>query len=60
MESDDKTKYITFHSTAKAETVINESDIDYLFESNYNTTNLLYQTYKYYLEMVRVGFLIQL
>ena len=28
IESEDKTKYDTFHSHSKAETIINESDID--------------------------------
>ena len=37
IESDDKTKYNTFHSHSKAETIINESDIDYVFESIYTT-----------------------
>ena len=30
-----KTKYDTFYSHSKAETVINESDIDYMFKSIY-------------------------
>ena len=37
IESDDKTKYNTFHSHSKAETIINESDIDYVIESIYTT-----------------------
>ena len=37
IESDDKTKYDTFYSHSKAETIINESDIDDVFESIYNT-----------------------
>ena len=45
IESDDKTKYDTFCSHSKVETVINESDIDDKFESIYatitsNTQNL--------------------
>ena len=36
MESDDETKYFTFHSNTKAETIINESDIDDVFESTYS------------------------
>ena len=35
IESDDKTKYETFYAHAKAETVINESDIDDVFKSIY-------------------------
>ena len=37
VESDDKTKYDTFYSHSKAETIINESDIDDVFESIYTT-----------------------
>ena len=33
IESDDKTKYDTFYSHSKAETVINESDNDHVLES---------------------------
>lgn len=33
MESDNVTKYITFYSNSKTETIINESDIDDVFES---------------------------
>ena len=36
-EDDDKTKYSTFYSNPKAETFINESDIDDVFESIYST-----------------------
>ena len=35
IESDDKTKYDTFYAHAKAETVINESDIDDVFKLIY-------------------------
>ena len=35
IESDDETKYSTFYLPSKAETVINESDIDDVFESVY-------------------------
>ena len=34
-ESDDETKYTTFYSNSNAETIINESDIDDIFESIY-------------------------
>ena len=34
---DDKTLYSTFYSNSKAEKIINESDIDYIFESSYST-----------------------
>ena len=37
IESNDETKYKTFYSTSKTETVINESDIDDVFESVYST-----------------------
>ena len=37
MESDDKTKYNSFSSHSKAETVINESEIDDVFKSIYTT-----------------------
>ena len=33
IESEDKTKYDTFYSNAKGEIVINESDIDDVFQS---------------------------
>ena len=36
-DSEDKTKYDTFYSHSKAETVINESEIDDVFESIYAT-----------------------
>ena len=32
-----KTKYSTFYSISKAETIINGSDVDYVFESVYIT-----------------------
>ena len=35
IESDDKTKYNTFYSNSKAETIINKSNIDDVFESMY-------------------------
>ena len=34
-EGDDETKYDTFSSNSKAETIINESDIDEVFETIY-------------------------
>ena len=37
IESDDKTKYVTYYSQSKADTIINESDIDDIFESIYTT-----------------------
>ena len=51
-DSEDKTKYDTFYSHSKAETIINESDIDGVFILQ------LYQTYKN-IEKVRAGSLIQ-
>ena len=38
VESGDKTKHDTFYSKLKAEIIINESDIDYVFQSIYTTT----------------------
>ena len=40
IESADKAKYNTFCSNSKAETIINESDIDDVFESIYGISNL--------------------
>ena len=37
IESEGKTKYGTFYSNSKAEIIINESDIDDIFESVYTT-----------------------
>ena len=37
IQSDDKILYSTFYSNSKAETVINENDIDDVFESIYST-----------------------
>ena len=37
IENDDKTKYDTFYSHSKAETIINETDIDDVFKSIYTT-----------------------
>ena len=34
IESDDKTKYYSFHSSSKTEIIIIESDIDDVFKSN--------------------------
>ena len=44
IESDDKTKYNTFYSHSKAETFINENDIDDVCESIY--TAILSNLYK--------------
>ena len=37
IESEGKTKYDTFYWNSKAELIINESDIDDIFQSNYTT-----------------------
>ena len=37
IESDDKIKYDTFHSNSHAKRIINESDIDDVFQSVYTT-----------------------
>ena len=46
IESDNKTKYDTFYSQSKAEALINECDIDNIFQSIYSTiqTGLLIQS----------------
>ena len=60
-ESDDKTTYSTFSLSSKAETTINDSDIDDTFESVYGVTSWvwLYQTYNNLFGRVRVVLLIQ-
>ena len=37
IENDDETKFTTFYFNAKAQTIINECDIDDIFESIYIT-----------------------
>ena len=37
IESEDKTKFENFYSSSKGETIINESDIDDMFQSIYTT-----------------------
>ena len=37
IESEDKTKYYNFYSSSKAEIIINESDIDGVFQTIYIT-----------------------
>ena len=37
IECDDETKHSSFYSNSKAETIINESDMDGVFESIYST-----------------------
>ena len=37
IESEDKTKYVNFYLSSKAEIIINESDIDDVFQSIYTT-----------------------
>ena len=56
IESEDKTKYDNFYSSSKAEIIIDESDIDDVFQSIYTTiiTNIQKS-----LEKVQVGLLIQ-
>ena len=44
-KSDDATKYITFYFNLKAETIINESDIDDVFQSVY--TKIISKLEKY-------------
>ena len=45
IENNDKTKYDTFYSNSKADKIINESDIDDVFESIYTTILLNIQKY---------------
>ena len=56
MKSYDETKYNTFYLSSKAETIINESDIDDAFESI--CSNIMSNIQKS-LEKVRVGLLMQ-
>ena len=44
-ESDDATKYTTFYYNSKAETMINENDMDNAFESTY--TAIIWDIQKY-------------
>ena len=37
IESEDKTKYVNFYSSSNAEIIINESDVDNMFQSIYTT-----------------------
>ena len=37
IKSEDKTNYDHFYSSSKAEIIINERDIDYMFQSFYTT-----------------------
>ena len=45
IKREDATKYTNFYSKSKAETIINESDIDDVFESVYTTIILNVQKY---------------
>ena len=45
IENDDETKYSTFYSNSKAETIIDENDIDDIFELVYTT--IISNTQKY-------------
>ena len=45
IKREDATKYTNFYSKSKAETIINESDIDDVFESVYTTIILNIQKY---------------
>ena len=40
IESEDKIKYENFYSSSKVEIIINESDIDDVFQSIYTATQL--------------------
>lgn len=44
-ESDDGTKYNNFYLNSKAETIINENDINNLFESIYSKITLKIENY---------------
>ena len=56
IESDDSMKYSTFYSNSKAETIVNEIDIDKFLDQ---FMLQLYQTYKSHVEKFLVGLLIQ-
>ena len=56
MKSYDETKYNTFYLSSKAETIINESDIDDAFES---ICSSIISNIQKSLEKVRVGLLMQ-
>ena len=45
IENDDETKFTTFYSNSKAETIVNESDIDDIFESVYTVIMSKIQKY---------------
>ena len=45
IKSKDKTKYNNFYSSSKEETIINESNIDNVFKSIYNTGTKNVQNY---------------
>ena len=55
MKSYDETKYNTFYLSSKAETIINESDIDDTFESICSNISNVQKS----LGKVRVGLLMQ-
>ena len=57
IENYDQKKCSTFYSNSKAETIINESDIDDVFESIYST--IISNRKKNFYGEVRVGLLIQ-
>ena len=56
IESDDATKCSTFYLNSRAQRIINESDIDYAFESIYST---IISNIQNLLEKVQAGLLIQ-
>ena len=56
VESDDKTKCDIFYSQANAETIINDSDIDAVFESIHTT---IISNIQNFYEKVQAGLLIQ-
>ena len=53
IESEDKTKYDSFHSSLKAGIIINESDIDDMFQSIYITIIMNIQIFK---KRLRLGY----
>ena len=57
IESDDETKYSSLYLSSKAETVINDSDVDDVFASFYST---IMSNIQEFLEKAWVGLLVHL
>ena len=55
IESEDQEKYYTFYSPSKAETIINESEIDDVFKSIYTT--IISNIQKIFMKSFRLDYL---